>query len=356
MTLDVLWNYDWFVPVSTGLLAVALLLVLFRRQGSLHGRLAGWLRRRLRRRHAGGRIRREDALKHIYKWSHAGRQPGLASLAGALHLPLDVVADLVADLAARRLIRLDQGQVSLTPAGRQLALQVIRTHRLWERFLADETGVARHEWHREAERQEHALTQAEADLLAARLGHPTRDPHGDVIPPAGADIRPHEGQPLATWALRAPARIVHVSDQPASVAEKLLAAGLYPGLTVAVEAREGDRLQLSVGGRRLALSSLLADYVAVTAAPEAADDPANGRLSDLKPGQMAVVVRLSPACRGTERRRFLDLGLLPGTAVRAEFTGPGGDPTAYLIREAVIALRRRQADFIQVRLPEEQAP
>ena len=56
----------------------------------------------------------------------------------------------------------------------------------------------------------------------------------------------------------------------------------------------------------------------------------------------------SPACRGVQRRRLFDLGLIPGTVVRAEFTGPGGDPTAYDIRGATIALRRQQAEQILV--------
>ena len=60
------------------------------------------------------------------------------------------------------------------------------------------------------------------------------------------------------------------------------------------------------------------------------------------------MVRISPACRGVQRRRLFDLGLIPGTVVRAEFCGPGGDPTAYDIRGATIALRRQQAEQILV--------
>jgi DtxR family Mn-dependent transcriptional regulator len=60
------------------------------------------------------------------------------------------------------------------------------------------------------------------------------------------------------------------------------------------------------------------------------------------------VVRLSAACQGLQRRRLLDLGVVPGTRVTAEFASPGGDPIAYRIRGALIALRRVQAELIQV--------
>ena len=72
------------------------------------------------------------------------------------------------------------------------------------------------------------------------------------------------------------------------------------------------------------------------------------RLSSLKVGQTAKVVSLSPACRGVERRRLMDLGLLPGTLVKAEMVSPSGDPTAYLIRQSLIGLRREQADLIYI--------
>jgi Fe2+ transport system protein FeoA len=65
-------------------------------------------------------------------------------------------------------------------------------------------------------------------------------------------------------------------------------------------------------------------------------------------GDSARVVGLSPALRGVERRRMLDLGLVPGTEVRLVRRAPGGDPVAYRIRGAVVALRREQADQIRI--------
>ena len=83
---------------------------------------------------------------------------------------------------------------------------------------------------------------------------------------------------------------------------------------------------------------------AATSAAELAARP----LSDLPLGQSARVVALAPGLRGQERRRLLDLGLLPGTEVTAELRSPSGDPTAYRIRGATIALRAEQARLVRI--------
>jgi len=76
---------------------------------------------------------------------------------------------------------------------------------------------------------------------------------------------------------------------------------------------------------------------------------AGDRLASLRPGESGEVLSISPACRGLERRRMMDLGILPGTVVVAEMRSPGLDPTAYRIRGALVALRRDQAELIHVR-------
>ncbi len=79
-------------------------------------------------------------------------------------------------------------------------------------------------------------------------------------------------------------------------------------------------------------------------------------LSDLKTGQEAVVVSISKACRTSLRRRLMDLGILPGTVIRAELRGPAGDPVAYRVRGALIGLRGEQAKYIHINQPEEVSP
>jgi Fe2+ transport system protein FeoA len=75
-------------------------------------------------------------------------------------------------------------------------------------------------------------------------------------------------------------------------------------------------------------------------------DEHKSRLSELQPGESGQVIRVEG--EGEQRRRLMDLGLIPGTVVTAEMVSPMGDPTAYRIRGALIALRQDQAGLIVV--------
>jgi DtxR family Mn-dependent transcriptional regulator len=304
-------------------------------------------RRFVGRLRAGSQVRIDDALKHLQHCEMSGLAPSLDSLAGALGCSPDQAARLLADLHGWGLVQLSAGDIQLTEAGRERSLQLVRAHRLWERFLADQTGFAEQEWHRRAERREHQLTQAEADRLSASLGHPTHDPHGDPIPTAEGDWAPHEGFLLPAAHAGQRLRVVHVEDEPEALFAELLALGLHPGTELQLKQVSPQRMRLEIAGESREVSALAAANVTVVQLPPA--KAARGfRLSTLPVGQSARVLALLPACRGAERRRLQDLGLLPGTQVRAEFASPAGDPVAYRIRGALIALRREQADLIQV--------
>jgi DtxR family Mn-dependent transcriptional regulator len=296
------------------------------------------------------RILSEDALKHIYKCEQAGRQPTVQSVAGILQVSLDETANLLAKMAARHLLEMSGDLFRLTPEGQDYALQVIRAHRLWERYLADETGFAEAEWHERAERHEHSLSPAEMEDLAARLGHPTHDPHGDPIPTADGTLVPHGGRPLATLSAGEAGRIVHLEDEPEVIYAQLVAEGLHPGMLVRVSSVTPQRIRFQANGAEHRLAPMLAANISVvTVEPEEVITPEPCEtLSSLKPGQTARVVSLSRACRGSERRRLMDLGILPGTTIKAEMVSPSGDPTAYRIRGALIALRKEQADYINI--------
>lgn len=77
--------------------------------------------------------------------------------------------------------------------------------------------------------------------------------------------------------------------------------------------------------------------------------PAASSLADLRPGQAGVVAELRS--HGLERRRMMDLGLIPGTVVVAEMDSPLGDPVAYRVRGALVALRREQAALVLIAPP-----
>jgi DtxR family Mn-dependent transcriptional regulator len=303
----------------------------------------------LRAMRSSERERIEDALKHLYDCEYHGHPCTRQSLSGALSLRGSRAAELLGRLRQLELVVPVEAGYRLTPEGRRDALRVIRIHRLWERYLSDETGVPPLEWHGRAEIEEHRTSPEEADRLAARMGHPRFDPHGDPIPTAGGEIGPRRGRPLTEFAEGKHALVVHVEDEPDAVYAQLLAAGLHAGMWIRVLESSPRLVRLEIDAEERVLAPALAANVWVEALPDERrlEGPLE-RLSALDVGERAKVVGISTRCRGPERRRMLDLGLVPGTLVQAEMRSPGGDPTAYRIRGGVIALRREQADLIQV--------
>ncbi|MBE2222202.1 MAG: DtxR family transcriptional regulator [Anaerolineae bacterium] len=315
------------------------------------GILARWQKNR----HLTERVQGEDALKHIYKFEMKGKQPTLESVAGILHISLDDTAELLSKMEANGLLTISADSIHLTTAGRETALHIIRAHRLYEHYLAEETGYDEAEWHGQAERFEHALSPDQIEDLATQLGNPTYDPHGDPIPTASGELVLHGGQPLTELTPGFAGRIVHLEDEPEIVYAQLAAEGLYPGMTVRVIEKTPSRIRFWANGDEHLLAPIVAANISIvevaTEQEETKEIIPNGsqRLSSLQPGETAEVIALSQKCRGAERRRFLDLGILPGTKITAEMRSPGGDPTAYIIRDALIALRSDQASLIQVK-------
>jgi DtxR family Mn-dependent transcriptional regulator len=302
------------------------------------------------------RVLIEDTLKHLHESEMAGRRPTLQSVAGALQATVNQVAELLLKMEARNLLQMQEDQFRLTPQGRDYALQIVRAHRLWERYLADETGFAQTEWHDYAHRQEHLLSPEDVDALTVRLNNPTHDPHGDPIPSADGRLVPHDGRPLSTLELDQSARILHLEDEPPALYAQLVAEALHPGMHVRVTELSPQRVRFWADGDEHVLAPIVAANVMVTPLPEVQEvaEPApTARLTDLRPGEKAHVTGISPACRGTERRRFMDLGILPGTVVEAELRSPSGDPTAYRVRGTLLALRREQANLIHITRPKE---
>jgi DtxR family Mn-dependent transcriptional regulator len=310
----------------------------------------GFIARWRRARRMSERVYREDALKHIHKAESKGRRPTLESIAGALGIGLNDAARLIDRMGADGLLRDEAGTPHLTPAGRDAALHVIRAHRLWERYLAEETGYEEADWHGQAEEREHELTPAELERLAVQLGNPTHDPHGDPIPARGGALETHGGVPLTALRPEETGRIVHLEDEPAIIYAQLVAEGLSPGQIVRHAAVSAERVHFWTNGDEHVLAPILAANIFVRPLPaEEAETTADSRpLTALQLGESGRVVALSTALRGQERRRLLDLGLLPGTEVTAELRSPGGDPTAYRIRGATIALRAEQARLVKV--------
>ena len=323
------------------LLAVAALVAIF-----WPGR--GLLSRVTRFRRLEERVLIEDTLKHLYNCEYSGTPATAESLAGVLSTSRASALELLDRLEALGFVSTRDFTPALTREGRRYALRILRSHRLWERYLADRTGVAPSEWHAEADRLEHRTSSRAVEELASRLGHPLYDPHGDPIPTVGGTIPPYSGQPLGTLEEGSIARVTHVEDEPPELFHQIVSAGIGPGTRIRLLDLSSDAIQFEADGREHSLTPAVASRITVEPAVDL-PEPAAESLADLDPGEAGVVIRISPMLQGPQRRRLLDLGVVEGTTIGAEFASAAGDPVAYRIRGALIALRGSEAEHVRIR-------
>ena len=309
------------------------------------GLLALWRRRA----EAAARAAVEDALKHLLEREYRGQRASFTSLVGALRLPDATVMSLIGRMEAQGLVQTRGQNFQLTPEGQRVAMQVVRAHRLWERYLADEARLPLERLHDEAERQEHVLTPEEVDRLDASLGYPSHDPHGDPIPTRDGSLTPAKGVPATAWETDTPGRIVHLEDEPPLAYAQIVAAGLRVGQVVRVIEVSPQRVMLGDGENEYHLAPAVAANVFLTRAESLASAPDVIPLSDLQPGVSAEVVALDAACQGFSRRRLMDLGFTPGAGLAVTLRTFSGDPRAYRVRGTTIALRSSQAQQVLVR-------
>jgi len=185
------------------------------------------------------------------------------------------------------------------------------------------------------------------------LGNPVYDPHGDPIPGPSGQFKHHAGRPLIAMDLETPLRIVHIEDEPEDLYAQLVAEGISPGMFVRITENSPKRVRFWIGDEEHVLAPIVAANISVISIPEQKIEAAQIGipLNALSPGERGKVLALSPRLRGADRRRMMDLGILPGTPIEVEMTSPSGDPTAYKVRGALIALREEQARLIQVESP-----
>lgn len=232
----------------------------------------------------------------------------------------------------------------LTSSGQEIAVRVIRAHRLLERYLADELQMPLEAIHTAADRREHTVTAAETAELEARLGYPSYDPHGDPIPRTDGSLARVDAVALTDHPVGRPATIVHLEDEPPELFRQIATAGLEPGMRVEVLEASANQIVVWDGERERVLTPVAAGNIFVAPLPQGTVPAV--RLTALEPGARGRVVVLR--CRGLTRRRLLDLGLTPGAVIERAFTSPFGEPIAYRVRGALIALRAEQANQIEI--------
>lgn len=206
----------------------------------------------------------EDYLKAIYSLSEAGGVVTTQRLSEQLGVTGPSVTNMVKRLDDFRLAQHTRYHgVELTPAGRKVALEVIRHHRLLELYLAETLGYGWDEVHAEAERLEHHLSEALEARLDTALGFPTRDPHGDPIPTREGEVEQTTAVPLGSLLAGQKGTVSRVSDRDPDQLRFLGTLGLFPGATVTVVERLpfDDLQRIVVAGREHIIGKLLAAAV-----------------------------------------------------------------------------------------------
>jgi DtxR family transcriptional regulator, Mn-dependent transcriptional regulator len=155
--------------------------------------------------------------------------------------------------------------VRLTAEGRRLALEVIRHHRLLESFLADSLGMSWDRVHAEAEILEHVLSEDLEQLIAAKLGNPTVDPHGDPIPNIDLELDEPSTSTMESLQVGATGVFVRVSDSDPEMLRYLASCGISPGDRFEVRQRQpfGGPLFVLFKDREHALGGQLAHAMRV---------------------------------------------------------------------------------------------
>jgi DtxR family Mn-dependent transcriptional regulator len=212
----------------------------------------------------------QDYLKNIYELNEQGGAALTTDLAARLHVTPASVTGMLRRLAASKpplvLYRKHQGAV-LTRSGRRAALEVIRHHRLLETYLVSVLGYSWDEVHDEACRLEHVISEDFETRIAAAMGNPTRDPHGDLIPDEDLAMPLDETRPLASLRAHETARVRRVSSEKPTLLRYLREIGVVPDARVtALEVSELDgNLTLKIEGRRpkIVLGRAITDRVFV---------------------------------------------------------------------------------------------
>jgi DtxR family transcriptional regulator, Mn-dependent transcriptional regulator len=181
----------------------------------------------------------QDYLKHIYELTENGETASTTALAKKLKISAPSVTGMLQKLASAKpaLVEYQKHQgVTLTREGQRAALEVIRHHRLLEAWLVQTLGYSWDEVHEEAERLEHVISEDFERRIAAAMGHPTRDPHGELIPTPDLKMPFDDSTPLSALRPGQSGIIQSVKASETNVLRYLAERGLLPGVRVEVKA------------------------------------------------------------------------------------------------------------------------
>ncbi|MDQ3120966.1 MAG: metal-dependent transcriptional regulator [Actinomycetota bacterium] len=211
----------------------------------------------------------QDYLKGIYALESAGERVTTSALAGRMGVSAPSATAMAKRLADLGLVeRAPYRGVALTEDGRRGALEVLRHHRLLERYLVDRLGLSLDQVHAEAELLEHALSEELEAKIDAELGFPTHDPHGDPIPDRELRVSTGRDRTLVDLEPGERASVSRVPDGDPELLRYLTELGLVPGSAVELvsQAPFAGPVTVRTDSGDHAISLELADRIAAVSA------------------------------------------------------------------------------------------
>lgn len=200
----------------------------------------------------------ENYLKAIFSLSiEASKAVSTNAIAEQLATKASSVTDMVKKLSEKKLVNYKKYQgVALTVLGREIAVKIVRKHRLWEVFLVKHLDFSWDEVHDVAEQLEHVKSTKLVQQLDAFLEYPTHDPHGDPIPDADGNIPLHTDLVLASLDAGASCVIIGVKDTSTSFLKYLDSSGITLGTEIALLHKEefDNSMSLQMGANQLSVS------------------------------------------------------------------------------------------------------
>jgi DtxR family Mn-dependent transcriptional regulator len=192
----------------------------------------------------------QDYLKVIWnaqEWS--GEKVSTKMLAERIGVSASTASESIRKLADQGLVEHEKyGAVTLTERGRRAAVSVVRRHRLLETFLVQMLGYRWDEVHDEAEVLEHAVSDLMLSRIDAKLGHPTRDPHGDPIPMLDGRVPTPPARQLSTCADGDHGSVARISDADPEMLRYFDSVGIDSHLTVLTRRDFAGTLSVGIGG------------------------------------------------------------------------------------------------------------
>ena len=182
-------------------------------------------------------ISTQDYLKTIYELTESGDIASTNALAQKMNISAPSVTGMIQKLASSKpaLVTYQKHQgVTLTRDGRKAALEVIRHHRLLEAWLVQTLGYSWDEVHEEAERLEHVISEDFEKRIAAAMGHPTRDPHGELIPTADLVMPEDTSTPLSSLRPKQTGTVQYVKAADTELLRYLEGLGLIPDAEIEI--------------------------------------------------------------------------------------------------------------------------